>query len=96
MSQDITEQFDVGEVISLAEEEGGTTRDFRIMYIFDIQDRSYLVLVPVEQEDQEEYDVHFLRYEGDGVLQGIENDEEWQQVEETFETLIAELENEEL
>ncbi|WP_126427882.1 DUF1292 domain-containing protein [Brevibacillus marinus] len=96
MSADITEQFEVGEVITIEEEEEGVARDFRIMYIFDIEDRHYLVLVPVDQEEQDEYDVHFLRYEGDGMLQAIEDDEEWQQVEETFETLIAELEQEEL
>ncbi|MBO8163895.1 MAG: DUF1292 domain-containing protein [Brevibacillus sp.] len=95
MSEDISSQFEVGEVIALSEEETDETRDFRIMYIFDIEDRSYLVLVPVDQEDQEEYDVHFLRYDGSDTLQAIEDDEEWEQVEATFETLIAELEKEE-
>lgn len=96
MSADNVEQFEVGEVITIEEEDTGTARDFRIMYIFEIEDRQYLVLVPVDQEEQEEYDVHFLRYAGDGMLEAIEDEEEWQQVEDTFETLIAELEQEEL
>ncbi len=95
MSEEMLTEFEVGDVIALTEEgdEQGTARDFRVMYIFDIEDRSYLVLVPVDQEDQEEYEVHFLRYDGTDTLQPIEDDEEWEQVEATFETLLADLEN---
>lgn len=93
MSEEMLEEFEVGDVIALTEEGSDEARDFRIMYIFDIEDRSYLVLVPVDQEEEEEYEVHFLRYDGTDMLQPIEDDEEWEQVEATFETLIAELEN---
>ncbi|MFM1652464.1 DUF1292 domain-containing protein [Brevibacillus sp. B_LB10_24] len=95
MSEELEGGFDVGEIIALTEEGSeDVTRDFRIMYIFDIEDRTYLVLVPVDQEEEEEYEVHFLRYDGTDMLQAIEDDEEWEQVEATFETLIAELEHE--
>jgi uncharacterized protein YrzB (UPF0473 family) len=94
MSDEMMEEFEVGDVISLTEEGSDQARDFRVMYIFDIEDRSYLVLVPVDQEEEEEYEVHFLRYDGTDMLQPIEDDEEWEQVEATFETLIAELEKE--
>ncbi|NGQ94230.1 DUF1292 domain-containing protein [Brevibacillus sp. SYP-B805] len=94
MSDEMLEGFDVGDVIALTEEGTDEARDFRVMYIFDIEDRSYLVLVPVDQEEEEEYEVHFLRYDGTDMLQPIEDDEEWEQVEATFETLIAELEKE--
>jgi len=93
MSEEMLEEFEVGDVIALTEEGSDEARDFRIMYIFDIEDRSYLVLVPVDQEEEEEYEVHFLRYDGTDMLQPIEDDEEWEQVEATFVTLIAELEN---
>lgn len=96
MSDEMVNEFEVGEVIALSEDGDENTRDFRIMYIFDIEDRSYLVLVPVDQEEQEEYEVHFLRYDGTDTLSPIEDDEEWEQVEATFETLISELENDEL
>lgn len=87
MSEEMLEEFEVGDVIALTEEGSDEARDFRIMYIFDIEDRSYLVLVPVDQEEEEEYEVHFLRYDGTDMLQPIEDDEEWEQVEATFETL---------
>lgn len=96
MSEEMMEEFEVGDVIALTEEGNEESRDFRIMYIFDIEDRSYLVLVPVDQEEDEEYEVHFLRYEGTDMLQPIEDDEEWEQVEATFETLIADLEKDEM
>lgn len=92
MSDEIMEEFEVGDVIALSEEGDDSSRDFRIMYIFEIEDRSYFVLVPVDQEDEEEYEVHFLRHEGGDVLQPIEDDQEWEQVEAAFETLMADLE----
>lgn len=94
MSEEMVEEFEVGDVIALTEEGTDEARDFRVMYIFDIEDRSYLVLVPVDQEEEEEYEVHFLRYDGTDMLSPIEDDEEWEQVEATFETLISDLEKE--
>lgn len=96
MSEEMMEEFEVGDVIALTEEGNDESRDFRIMYIFDIEDQSYLVLVPVDQEEEEEYEVHFLRYDGTDMLQPIEDDAEWEQVEATFETLIADLEKDEI
>ncbi|RXT15494.1 DUF1292 domain-containing protein [Ammoniphilus sp. CFH 90114] len=61
------------------------------MYIFDIEDRTYLCLVPEEQENEAEVEVHFLRYdETDGMLYPIETEEEQENVIATFETLEAE------
>lgn len=82
--------IEVGEVISIQEEGEEEERDFRIMYIFDIEDRTYLCLVPVDQEDEEEYEIHFLRYDGSDTLTPIESDEEWENVEATFDALLAE------
>ncbi|GAA4705634.1 DUF1292 domain-containing protein [Brevibacillus fulvus] len=92
MSEEMMDEFEVGDVIALTEEDDDAARDFRIMYIFEIEDRTYFVLVPVDQEEEEEYEVHFLRYEGADMLQPIEDDAEWEQVEAAFETLISDLE----
>ena len=70
--------IDVGEVISIQEEGTEEDRDFRIMYIFDIEDRTYLCLVPVDQEDEEEYEIHFLRFDGsDTLLKVMRNGKMW-------------------
>ncbi len=85
------EELEVGEVVTLSDDETGEERDFQIMYIFDIEDRTYLCLVPEEQDNQEEVEVHFLRYdETDGMLYPIESEEEQENVIATFETLEAE------
>lgn len=93
MAEELSAGFEVGEVVTLTDDDGENMLDFRIMYIFDIEDRNYLVLVPLEQEDQEEYEVHFLRYDGDDMLHQIEDEQERTQVLETFEILMAEVEN---
>ncbi|WP_232695528.1 DUF1292 domain-containing protein [Brevibacillus daliensis] len=97
MSEDFQqEEYEVGDVIGLVEEgeNDESSRDFRIMYKLEVKDKNYLVLVPVDQEDEEEYEVHFLRLEGNDILEPIEDDDEWDAVEATFETLISELDNE--
>ncbi|WP_240688987.1 DUF1292 domain-containing protein [Ammoniphilus sp. YIM 78166] len=85
------EELEVGEVVTLSDDETGEEKDFQIMYIFDIEDRTYLCLVPEEQDDRDEVEVHFLRYdETDGMLYPIESEEEQENVIATFETLEAE------
>jgi uncharacterized protein YrzB (UPF0473 family) len=88
--------IEVGEYITITDEESGQDYEYLVMYIFEIEDRTYLCLVPAEQEDQEEYEVEFLRYDGSETLQPIEDEEEWEQVEATFETLMNELEQEDI
>lgn len=89
-------EVNVGEYITITDEESGQEIEFLVMYIFEIEDRTYLCLVPAEQEEEEEYEVEFMRYDGSDMLHPIENDEEWEQVEATFETLMNELDNEEV
>ncbi|WCN38621.1 DUF1292 domain-containing protein [Aneurinibacillus uraniidurans] len=89
-------EVNVGEYITITDEESGQEIEFLVMYIFEIEDRTYLCLVPADQEEEEEYEVEFMRYDGSDMLHPIENDEEWEQVEATFETLMNELDNEEV
>lgn len=85
------EELEVGEIVTLSDDETGEEQDFQIMYIFDIEDRTYLCLVPEDQENEQEVEVHFLRYdETDGMLYPIESEEEQENVIATFETLEAE------
>jgi len=81
----------VGEVVTLADDETGEERDFEVMYMFEIEGRTYLCLVPEDQRDKEEVEVHFLRLDqSDGMLYPIESEEEQENVIATFETLEAE------
>jgi uncharacterized protein YrzB (UPF0473 family) len=83
--------IEVGELVTLSDDETGEEQDFQVMYIFEMENRTYLCLVPDGQEEQEEVEVHFLRYDDeDGMLYPIETDEEQENVIAAFEALEAE------
>jgi uncharacterized protein YrzB (UPF0473 family) len=66
----------------------------------DGSDAKYMMVVPLDSdgnEDEESEEVYAFRYEEDGddlKLYTIESDEEWEIVEETFNTLIDEFDGE--
>ena len=66
----------------------------------DGSDQKYMMVVPLNRraEDEEADEVYAFRYEEDGddlKLYTIEDEEEWNIVEETFNTLIAEIDENE-
>lgn len=92
------------EIIYIPDEEGNE-EEFEVIMKFEIESgqfagNQYMMVVPVETgEGEEESDeVYAFRYEEDGddlQLYTIENEDEWDEVEETFNTLMSELEPEE-
>jgi len=92
------------EIIYIPDEEGNE-EEFEVIMKFEIESgqfagNSYMMVVPVEvdEEDEDTDEVYAFRYEEDGddlQLFTIENEDEWNEVEETFNTLVAELEEEE-
>lgn len=87
------------EIIYIPDEEGNE-EEFEVIMKFEVDgsDKKYLMVVPVEGEDEDTDEVYAFRYEEDGddlQLFTIEDEEEWEMVEETFNTLLAELEQEE-
>lgn len=73
-------------------DESGTEHEFNVLYKFDVEDMdsAYVALVPVEQENAEEQDLYVFRIEetdDDLKLFQIEDDEEWDIIEETIATL---------
>jgi|HigsolmetaAR204D_1030405.scaffolds.fasta_scaffold00973_4 uncharacterized protein YrzB (UPF0473 family) len=84
------------EIIYIPDEEGNE-EEFEVIMKFELDDsdKKYMMLVPVDAPDGEEEEVYAFRYEEDGddlKLYTIEDEEEWNMVEETFNTLLAELE----
>ncbi|QAA22873.1 DUF1292 domain-containing protein [Sporolactobacillus terrae] len=78
-------------------EENGDENLFDVLFYFDVPetDKSYVVVVPAEQdlEEDEEQEVFAFRYEGnddDFKLFPIETDEEWDIVEEMINTFSDE------
>ncbi|PXW91589.1 uncharacterized protein YrzB (UPF0473 family) [Streptohalobacillus salinus] len=78
-------------------DENGEEHLFEVIFTFDIDvnQQSYIAVVPVEQAEDEEQEVFAFRYEekeneDDLALFAIETDEEWEMVEEMLNTLIDE------
>lgn len=86
------------EIIYIPDEDGNE-EEFEVIMKFEVDgsDQKYMMVVPVES-DEEEGEVYAFRYEEDGddlKLYTIEDEEEWNMVEETFNTLLGEEEEEE-
>jgi uncharacterized protein YrzB (UPF0473 family) len=85
------------EIIYIPDDEGNE-EEFEVIMKFEVDgsDAKYMMVVPMDSEDEETDEVYAFRYEEDEVgddikLYMIDNDEEWAIVEETFNTLVAEL-----
>lgn len=78
-------------------DENGEEHLFEVLFTFDVDEtkQSYIAVVPVEQQDDDEVEVYAFRYEEKGAeddlaLFPIESDEEWEMVEEMLNTLADE------
>ncbi|GAB6990827.1 DUF1292 domain-containing protein [Paenibacillus pini] len=95
MANDRNDFDEEPEIIYIPDDEG-KEEEFEVIMKFEVDgsDSKYMMVVPLDSEDEESEEVYAFRYEEDGddlKLYMIENDEEWQIVEETFNTLVAEL-----
>ncbi|MFD0618046.1 MULTISPECIES: DUF1292 domain-containing protein [Paenibacillus] len=98
MTKDNEVQMEEPEIIYIPDDEGNE-EEFEVIMKFEVDgsDNKYMMVVPVESTDEEADEVYAFRYEEDGddlKLFIIEDEEEWQVVEETFNTLVGELEEE--
>lgn len=89
-------QFEEPEIIYIPDEEGNE-EEFEVIMKFEVDgsDQKYMMVVPLIGADDEEDEVYAFRYEEEGddlKLYTIEDEEEWSMVEETFNTLLGELE----
>jgi uncharacterized protein YrzB (UPF0473 family) len=83
------------EIIYIPDDEGNE-EEFEVIMKFEVDgsDSKYMMVVPLDAEDDDADEVYAFRYEEDGddlQLFMIEDDEEWAIVEETFNTLVEEL-----
>ncbi|MCI8635647.1 MAG: DUF1292 domain-containing protein [Eubacterium sp.] len=79
----------------------GTQVECEIITIFDIEDQDYIVLLPLDEdgEENDEGTVYIFRYfedeDGNPSLENIQSDEEFEAVEERFDELLDEADFEE-
>ncbi|WP_435924535.1 DUF1292 domain-containing protein [Paenibacillus sp. DYY-L-2] len=101
MSKDRIGNEEEPEIIYIPDDEGNE-EEFEVIMKFEVDgsDAKYMMVVPLDSadhEDEESEEVYAFRYEEDGddlKLYTIESDEEWEIVEETFNTLIDEFDGE--
>ena len=80
----------------------GTTVECAIMTILEVDEQDYIVLVPLDENDEpiEEGEVYIYRYfedeEGNASLDNIDNDDEFERVSECFDEFLDEQEFNEL
>jgi len=92
MTEEINREEEA-EIIYIPDEEGNDEA-FEVIMRFepdDGTDRKYIMLVPADDTDEEQ-EVFAFRYEEEGddiKLFPIEDQEEWDMVEETFNTLAS-------
>lgn len=90
--------MDEPEMIYIPDEEGNEEA-FEVVMRFEVDDSDakYLMVVPMETKGDETDEVYAFRYEEDGddlKLYTIDDEAEWNMVEETFNTLMGEWEEE--
>ncbi|MCI8786008.1 MAG: DUF1292 domain-containing protein [Eubacterium sp.] len=81
--------------------EDGSQKECEILTIFEAEGRDYIVLIPTDEDadDEEEGDIYIYRYhedeEGNPSLEELQSDQEYELVEARFEELLDELDMEE-
>jgi len=92
------EGFEDDEIIILEDEEGNE-HEFVIADTFDVDSRMYAVLVAADGSSEEGFIFRVEEKEEDGEtfvdFAEIDNDEEWTKVEQVYNALVAEEEEEE-
>lgn len=92
-------QYEEPEIIYIPDEEGNE-EEFEVVMKFEVDgsEQKYMMVVPLHSEagdeDEDADEVYAFRYEEEGdelKLYTIEDEEEWNMVEETFNTLLSEI-----
>lgn len=83
--------------VEIVDEEGNVT-NCEVYDVIDFEEKTYALLMPIEEGNEEEPEVIVLEYieEGDEVyFQNIEDEDEFERVCEYIESLEDEIEDEE-
>jgi len=72
-------------------DEDGNEEKFEVIYEFEAENNKYILVVPTDlPDDEEEAEVYAFRYDEEGEdvkLYTIEDEKEWDLIEEVFNTL---------
>ena len=96
-NQNNTNLSDDEDICVTLDMDDGSQVDCEIVTIFDVNDQDYIVLLPLDEdgEENEEGTVYIYRYfedeDGNPSLENIQDDEEYEAVEERFDELLDEV-----
>ena len=83
------EELEESPVFTLTDEETGEEKDFELLASATIDDKLYYALVPADDEEAEEYIILSVTEDGDDlVLTSVDDDDEFDKVEEYFNDLL--------
>ncbi|WP_330655458.1 DUF1292 domain-containing protein [Alkaliphilus sp. B6464] len=79
------------DIITLVDEDG-KEQDFEVIMTLEVEDNEYAILAPVGSDDEEDAYVFKIVYDNEEEfsLVAIEDDEEYENVVATYETLMDE------
>ena len=80
--------------VEICDEEGNVTK-CEVYDVVDFEEKTYALLLPIEENSEEEPELILLEYieEGEeGFFQNIEDEEEFERVSEYYESLVDEVE----
>ncbi|MEW9668944.1 DUF1292 domain-containing protein [Ammoniphilus sp. 3BR4] len=84
--------IEVGEIFTLVDE-NNEEQEVEVLGMMEIEGSNYIAvsfLQEIEENEDEDIDVFFLRIDGDGELAAIESDEEFDKVAQAFESAMEE------
>ncbi len=82
-------ELDETPIFTLTDEETGEEIDFELLASATIDDKLYYALIPANEEEPEEYVILNVNEDGeDLVLTSIDDDDEFEKVEEYFNDLF--------
>ncbi|RXT08173.1 DUF1292 domain-containing protein [Ammoniphilus sp. CFH 90114] len=84
------DQIEVGEIFTLVDE-NNEEQEVEVLGMMEIEGSNYIAVSfvqEIEENEEEDIDVFFLRVDGDGELAAIESDEEFDKVAQAFESAM--------
>lgn len=90
-------EHDECEILVITDEDG-MEHEFEVIAELEVDGKTYLVMIPLDEEEDEEPEVIIMRaiYDEDDntILEEIEDDEEWAAVEKVWDEFIESAEEE--
>lgn len=83
--------IEVGEIFTLIDE-NDEEQEVEVLGMLDIEESTYIAVSfvqEIEENEDEDIDVFFLRVDNEGELAAIESDEEFEKVSKAFEEAMA-------